>query len=348
VNNHALVLSDAVHHAIGNLSTWVGGLNALSELGRSGIPVLIIKSLPQVEELYGHAGGRTTNDIDIVVPAAHMVRAFECLTEHGWRNKQTERFNVLCEARGREGAILARSWQFVSPVGQASSGLDLHSDGAADWYKPAINNGLWKNAVSRQTDGVWLSIASAEDRLVILCCHASREFLEPRIMEDLGRAVGDHELSWPLIAQRARAAGLCSAVAVLCEIAVRRQGRSVRAERPWLRHPELRPRLLQRGAVRLLECWQPGRRSGVTNALLLMVLCDSPRRRWTYLRQSLLPSREIVGEMYLDRLPTWREYTVWQLHRVLYRAGLLARLVFSIRRKTTPHATVPPSRNSFP
>jgi hypothetical protein len=66
-------VSPDVRNAIENLVRWTHALTALRELHARGIPLLVTKSLPQVEVLYGHAGGRCTGDIE--------ARAWQLLAE---------------------------------------------------------------------------------------------------------------------------------------------------------------------------------------------------------------------------------------------------------------------------
>jgi hypothetical protein len=315
------VLTPSTRTAIGNLFVWVSGLDAIGVLRKRGIPVMVIKSLPQVEALYGDAGGRLTGDVDIVVPASRLVEAYTTLVDLGWRLHDVHRLKTLTQARGADNAIRAGSWHFVTPEGHpVRSAIDLHSDDPEAGDKSAINPELWRAASRVEIDGVDIFVASAEDRLMILCCHAVRSSLDDRILADIRRALADPRLQWERVAERATAAGLCTAVVVTCSLAL---GASRADPAMWASQGAFRSTMRSRLLIHLFERWRPNPSRGAENRLVLALVTDRLARRLRYLRSGLVPSREEVGAAHFDHLPTWPEYASWHLALLVYRAKLI-------------------------
>jgi hypothetical protein len=315
-------LTPSLRTAIGNLTVWVAGLTAVAELRRRDIPVLVIKSLPQVEALYGDAGGRLTGDIDIVVPGDRMVEAYKTLVEMGWRLMDEHRLTVLTQTRGVDAAIRASSWHFVSPESdRIPTAIDLHPDWSEVEAKPAITPDLWQTASHVEIDGVDLYLVSPEDRLLILCCHAARSSLGDRVLADIRHALADPNLQWERVAVRAAEAGLTTTVVVTCELAL---GRPPEVASGWARQSVLRASPWSRMLVWLFRRWRPDPPRGAENQLVFALLSDRWSRKLWHLRTGLIPSREDVGGTYFDHLPTWPEYLAWHARWVRRRARLIA------------------------
>ncbi len=74
-------------HTTTNLAVWNTALPALRALNRRDIPVIVLKSLPQIEELYGNLDERLTLDVDLFVPADRVEEAFEACVARRLRSE---------------------------------------------------------------------------------------------------------------------------------------------------------------------------------------------------------------------------------------------------------------------
>src|SRR5436309_294234 len=122
-------LSPELLRAIRNLSTWAGALPVLEELNRLDIPMIVLKSLPQVEELYGSAAGRQTSDIDLVIPGERALEALRAAQNLGWRLEYHARFEAISARRGPATTARCRPWH-ISTGTEARNfiTIDLHTD----------------------------------------------------------------------------------------------------------------------------------------------------------------------------------------------------------------------------
>ncbi len=116
---------------------------ATAALAGRGVPALVLKGLPLGQRLYGHPFGKSSVDIDLLVPPNDFATAGRVLSEFGWRRTPpdfpaTPARTRWCErvldahvfiGPGRKldlhGNLLGNPFLFDPPF------AELHADGAA-------------------------------------------------------------------------------------------------------------------------------------------------------------------------------------------------------------------------
>jgi hypothetical protein len=302
-------LPPSLRVAAQNLYTWTQCLPVIRALNELNIPVMVLKSLPQVEELYGNAAGRSSGDVDLLVPGSRALEAITCIQGMGWSFDRPIRFRTAVVVYGQERASQIEGWHFLSPDGAAPVIIDLHSDTARLWYKPAIDPGVWANSLQVHQDEVYFHLMCPEDRLVMLCCHSVRENLRKRTLSDVAMAIENAPLDWRRVANRARSCGLETTVHVICETAVLATAHASTAA--WADVPGLQSSWYRSRLVTFLAQRPPEGFGLLAGYGVRFLLADRWQHRVTLLKDMFIPTRVEVAQAYLDHVPTVRDY--WML-----------------------------------
>lgn len=130
-----------------------------------GIPLIALKGLHLAAAVYAEAGMREMDDIDILVPKAHLARAAAALQELGYASKEpldiprwTENVHHLPRMMNARRTVVEVHWNVTWPK-------DRHALSSLD--------GLWERAQPLAVAGAQIRGLSAEDLLLHLCIHAS-------------------------------------------------------------------------------------------------------------------------------------------------------------------------------
>ena len=223
-------LSPGVERAWGNLATWSLALPALRELREHDVPVIVYKSLPLVEELYGNAGGRISMDVDLLVRSSDSLITLTTLQGLGWQISDSRMFNGLATALDPDRAAQRRAWVLTHPQAGSSGQLDLHSDARATWQHPPLTEAVWERAVEKDLDGARFLVLSPEDSLIFMCWHALASYLSPDHLRDVGEMLKrSSTLDWGYVRARSEQVGIAAMVSVVCDIAIG----DLAAELPW-------------------------------------------------------------------------------------------------------------------
>jgi hypothetical protein len=290
-----------------NLRTWRAALPVLEELNRRGIRFIVLKSLPQIEELYGDASGRLTGDVDLVVRSADVRDVIDVARELGWRFKFPTRYRVLSERLGSDGAATMHPWHMQLEQDAHFHEIDLHSDQMEPWRYPPLDAGIWERASLRRQDGVQFLVLAPEDRLLFLCWHAVVEGLVPRKLIDIAHILRQGaELDWDYVAERARSTGTSLFLHLACEFVSARVQEGVYPY--WREHVRLKSR------ARFALFWRTLARAddglGRRHAHMLAGLGhDQPAVMLPYWRLALLPSRLEVAT-HTGLMPSWPHYAL--------------------------------------
>jgi hypothetical protein len=312
--------------ALYNLGVWSRGLPAIEEMNRESIPVIVLKGLPQVEDLYGDIAGRASSDVDLVVRSDDVMRAFEVLLAAGWEPLEHPTLVILQSLHGVERAIRSRPWHFAPVRRESGAMIDLHSDGMERHWKPTLDPGIWQRAQQVSMDEVTLRILSPEDRLLFLCWHffsdsASRGMLWHKLRDIELILQHPDDLDWEYLDQRARATGMTLCLRLACDLA--RSRGSTPIAPVWRTRVPISPRR----RCTLLSALLGTRWNRIVFSrplIVLLVLPDDLRVMLPLWREIFFPSRATVA-LSLGHLPSRPRY-VAQLggiyaHRVrnLYR-----------------------------
>jgi hypothetical protein len=264
-----------------NRRVWQSALPALRELNRRDLPFIILKSLPQIEELYGGPGGRLTLDVDILVAASQIEEAFDACRAAGYEAKIGGHYPDLAAAVsrfGRRAALRERKWTLVPQHAGESFDIDLHNDGIDPWRSPALRADVWESAREQKRDGVHFLTLSPEDRLIYLCWTIADEGFHRRKTRDIAQILRDvGGLDWQTIESRARKRGLALTVQLVCDLTARWWD----VAPPYQWHYPLPPiSALQRHALFQLCMQRPSGFASKGTYAAKIAACDRPLPAW--------------------------------------------------------------------
>jgi hypothetical protein len=175
----------------------------MKSLNHSGIPVMPLKGPLLSLALYGDAGLRQSNDLDILVPQRQTVRTQQCLERMGWR-------------LGAEYFTLSpRQWEatlrhehhigYVYP--QQGCQLELHWR-LSPWYLPQEMEEHWARSRISESLGSPFRALSHTDLAIYLCHHGgAHRWSRAKWLGDLARLHCNGQVDWPEVLACARTVG---------------------------------------------------------------------------------------------------------------------------------------------
>jgi hypothetical protein len=302
-------------------------------LNRRGIQTIVVKSLPQVEELYGDISGRASADVDVVVRGTQARAALETLNELGFSVHEERELQALIRRYGPDRAAASRPWHLPGSE-HASTLIDLHSDSMDPWHNPTLDPEIWKHANPVSLDGVDFLVLGAGDRLLLLCSHLFADMVHApgipdRKVADLQRALrAADDLDWRLVRERARATGTTTLLHLACDF-VSEDGRGI--EPIWRRHvPLVSPR---RYALLRLFLNRRGRMlTGHERFVLFLLAYDRPALMFPLWKELLLPGRVTLGARASGSVPSWPRYLELLAHFYAVRLRRLRSIWIAWRR----------------
>ena len=304
-----------VTYAVHNLEVWARALIVLRELAARDIPVIVLKSLPQVEDLYGHVGGRATGDVDLIVHAEHARAAMDVITGLGWELNEQPLYDILVQSRDVDRLAASRSWHFTRLTNGRSCMIDLHFDAMDPWLRPTLDRAIWHRAVAHQGDGVAFKVPGPEDRLLFLCWHffsdsTSEGAAAWRSLDDVELILRrGQEIDWVYLARRARDTGTSIFLKLTCEFVAAR----ATAELPPRWRSAIVPPAPRRYAVLWFLLARHFERMGTRQRLVFFLLAHDRLRTVIPLwRHIFFPSRASLAVNRLGTWPSWQLYT-WTL-----------------------------------
>jgi hypothetical protein len=299
---------------------WARTLVVLEELDRRGIPVMVLKSLPQMEELYGHAGARVSADVDLLVPARAMRPATETILQLGWSMTNRKILDLLPPSEA-EAELSLRPWHFYKAVDGEPCLLDLHSDGMPAWLRPVLDPAIWAHARTLERDGVTFLVPGYEDRLLFLCWHffsdARGDGFPWLKLEDIHIILARDPLDWPRLSRRAREAGVALFLHLACDLVA---GLATEPIEPVWRERVPNPAPRRYALLRWIVTRRADRLSDRGRLLLWLLAYDRVRDIRPEWRHVIAPSRLTIAADYLGYWPSWPRYVLQLLaiyaHRV--------------------------------
>jgi hypothetical protein len=188
---------------------------AIEALTADGVPVIALKGMQLLPEVYRSLAVRAMIDIDLLVPARKLDAAAAALRRIGYAPAFSYRVSDdpipyyahhVPPFRKAGATRIELHWHVVPPLSDRSVDVD----------------GLWKRAVPARVAGVDVLVMSPEDLLLHVCVHAAYDH---RLRES-ARACGDvsaiasrYSISWPDVIDRARAWNSASGTYVVLRLA---------------------------------------------------------------------------------------------------------------------------------
>lgn len=214
-------LSDAFRASAARALGIVAELHRLDEvLNAAGISYVLLKGPRLTYSAYPHPALRPMRDVDVLVPAAHAVRAFELLQHAG--------FTRFPQYAGDPTASLASS-HHLPPLGSARMPLsievhhrlfgvdDLNALGSPA-PDPAHCPELWEPRTMANVGGRQLPVEPSELLLLHLTIHAvTHHWFDngPLVLSDIGHLLRTQRMDWQAFWKLTRRFG-AERVAVLC------------------------------------------------------------------------------------------------------------------------------------
>jgi hypothetical protein len=189
-------------------------LACLDRLAAAGIEAVPYKGPVLGAAAYGDPGSRISHDLDIVVRPSDAPRAFEVLTEGGYRMdhaispKRADRFYRLHYHhgfRGRGGVHLELHWAFLPR-----------------YYRFAETpNSIWHRRTMVEVGGRRVPHFAPEDLLLILAAHGYKHLWSRlELVCAVAQLLEAHsDIDWKPLAVRARALGLGRVLGLACRLA---------------------------------------------------------------------------------------------------------------------------------
>jgi hypothetical protein len=195
---------------------WLAGKLAklAAAMQEAGIPCIPFKGPTLAITVYRDLGLRQFTDLDLFVRRHDVARAKDVLAKHGFRQLRNLsrareaallRFDNACAFDNDQEVLLDLHWRF-SPV---YSSLPLETED------------LWRRLERVNIGNQTLFTLSAEDLLLILCCHGFTHQWERVIWVcDVATLIGRHEnLDWDYLFRKAKRLGVLRIVLVGCALA---------------------------------------------------------------------------------------------------------------------------------
>lgn len=288
-----------------SLETQAQLVRATRILSSHGIPHAFLKGAFLAFHAYPAPRLRPTRDLDVLVPHADAVHAFNALLKGG--------FERLAEHQGDADA--ARDVAHHLPPLRSSRGMvtiEVHVRlYARDFHlpEPAVDPDFWQRVVHRPVGGTLVPYESPTDLLLHLVLHAAVSHTldnGPLLLTDVAFLVQREPIDWPALWERAHVAGHTRTVALVLAMVERFSGVSLPEGHCTGAPAEDVPTAVMSDAVRLLVAVDRNRDFERLEA--------SPQRvaRLTHLVhfgiRSVCRSRAELAAVYPVSADSWRIY----------------------------------------
>lgn len=186
-------------------------------LEAAGIDSLVLKGAYLAFYAYPTAGLRPMRDLDILVPHAQALQAFDCLRQAGF--KQPE------QVKGQAEDWLDKHWHLPPLINNNGGCVELHTSvyTTYDADDCLSQNQLRSRAIQAQASGApAMKVLSPTDQLLHLIVHAAyQHHLDngPLIISDIAMLLTKHSIDWPLFWNLAEHGGYRKGCHLLLEMA---------------------------------------------------------------------------------------------------------------------------------
>jgi len=188
----------------------------LDELDKQKIPVLVLKGIPLVLEVYQDAGARFLGDADIVVPPEYACQTVEIMLKNGWRHDKPWAPDANNPVTSMYQVI--KSTDFVNKFGVAIDvhwnifGLYHHTNTfdilrlKKDLPSIVFRQSFWESAVPMKVPGFPARRLCNEDMLIHVIIHGSEDNIHRtlRWVTDSAAIIKTLPLRWEFIIERAK------------------------------------------------------------------------------------------------------------------------------------------------
>lgn len=181
-------------------------------LGAAGIPYQAMKGAFLALHAYPQPALRPMRDLDILVPRADALRAYEVLITGGL--VRSERYQGSPEAQilihKHLPPLMSASGQVMVELHARLQQPPAHCPDLSQYPDPSDDPGYWDRSISRPTAGEALCFPSPTDLLLNLILHAALDHRfnnGPLTLSDIGYLLAAEPIDWAAFWQRAERGG---------------------------------------------------------------------------------------------------------------------------------------------
>lgn len=185
-------------------------------LDEAGIESLVLKGAYLAFYVYPAAGLRPMRDLDILVPYAQALRAFECLQQAGFVQSE--------QSKGHARDWLDKHWHLPPLIDGHGVCIEVHSSVfTTDIHDAYLSHAqLRARAIEAQAPGApTMRVLSPTDQLLHLIVHAVYQHQldnGPLIISDIAMLLKKHSIDWPLFWRLAEHGGYSKGCYLLLEM----------------------------------------------------------------------------------------------------------------------------------
>jgi hypothetical protein len=287
-------------------------------LSAAGIPYQAMKGAFLALHAYPQAGLRPMRDLDILVPRAEALRAYQVLIDGGLM--RPARYQGSPEAQilihKHLPPLMSASGQVMVELHARLQQPPAHCPDLSQSPDPSDDPGYWGRSISRPTAGEALCFPSPTDLLLNLILHAALDHRfnnGPLTLSDIGYLVAAEPIDWSAFWQRAEQGGWTRA----CWLTLRLVERHWGVDGIVWPAPEHRPEsaaaqtALDTAALMLLRDLSATRDVGLTHALQQQA---SSTDKMHLLLRRLFPTRVWIAGAYPVSATSPRVYLYYLPH----------------------------------
>lgn len=276
--------------------------SALSQIHQAlqavGIPHVALKGVGLAWSAYPHPALRPMRDLDILIPQAQLIQAYNTLLQHGCKRIEGH--------AGSPEAAMALGKKHLPPLHMAKGKLvlELHARLSDAQHHPdradiAADGDFWARCATLHVGGADICIESPTDLLWHLIDHSVYEHQfdnGPLLLSDVAYLLGRHQIDWQLLWAQAAQAQKTRGCVLALRLVERHWGRQdiVWPEGlagPDMREPDMAQQFEDCDALMLIDLKQ------VYDERLQAGWLEATQAqgRWHWLLSKLLPPRAVMA-----------------------------------------------------
>jgi hypothetical protein len=194
----ATLRNDSRHFTMRGLLLTSELVRLTQHLSEAGIKVIAYKGPALAKVLYGGAGKRHFNDLDLLIDEPGLPRVRETLLSQGYRSRLELEWEHSF-ARDDTGIHVDVHWAFAHP--------SLHFNLPFD--------GVWQRRRMLTIGGKSIATLGYEDTLIVQCINAAKDdWASLGQIFEIGQMTSAHDLDWTVLSEQAKTVG-CTRIVLI-------------------------------------------------------------------------------------------------------------------------------------
>jgi len=187
----ATLRNDSLHFTMRALLLTSELVRLTQPLSESGIKVIAYKGPALAQTLYGNAGKRHFNDLDLFIDESDLPRVRETLLSQGYRSRLELEWEHSF-ARDDTGIHVDLHWAFA----HQSLGFNLPFDD------------VWQRRRMLTIRGKSIATLGNEDTLIVQCINAAKDdWASLGQIFEIGQMISAYDLDWTVLSEQAKTVG---------------------------------------------------------------------------------------------------------------------------------------------